>query len=96
MKLIWSPESKRNLAAIFQYLLLENPVAAVKVLELIESKVDGLQDHPALGRPGRIAGTRELVIVGTPYIAAYRLLDNPPKIEVVAIQHGARQWPDEL
>jgi toxin ParE1/3/4 len=96
MRLIWSPESKRNLASIFQYLLLENPVAAVKVLELIESKVDGLQDHPAMGRPGRIAGTRELVIVGTPYIAAYRLEDSPPRIEVVAVQHGARRWPDEL
>jgi len=31
-----------------------------------------LADHPAMGRPGRIAGTRELVIVRYPYIVAYR------------------------
>jgi addiction module RelE/StbE family toxin len=95
MKLIWSPLSKRNLAAIFQHLLHENPRAAVRVLELIESKVEGLGDHPAMGRPGRIAGTRELVIVGAPYISAYRLMDGPPRIEIAAIQHGARRWPNE-
>jgi toxin ParE1/3/4 len=50
-----------------------------------------LADAPRLGRPGRVGGTRELVITGTPYIAAYRL--GPQRAEVLRVLHGAQRWP---
>ncbi|WP_372353143.1 type II toxin-antitoxin system RelE/ParE family toxin [Pararhizobium sp. YC-54] len=37
-------------------------------------------------------GTRELVVPGTPYIAAYRVGET--QIEILFVQHGARQWPE--
>ncbi|WP_374200774.1 type II toxin-antitoxin system RelE/ParE family toxin [Inquilinus sp. Marseille-Q2685] len=49
---------------------------------------------PALGRPGRIAGTRELVIRRTSYILVYRLAGDT--VEILRILHSARQWPAEL
>jgi len=45
--------------------------------------------HPASGRPGRLRGTRELVVTGTPYIAAHRVVDD--MVTILRVLHGARQ-----
>ncbi|CAH2406917.1 hypothetical protein MES5069_550048 [Mesorhizobium escarrei] len=50
--------------------------------------------NPFIGRVGEINGTRELVISGTPYVVAYRVKDT--QIEVLFVQHGAREWPGEV
>ena len=55
--------------------------------------VTTLEDHPFLGRPGRIDGTRELVIGRYPYIVAYR---QTAAIEILAVVHTSRRWPDAL
>jgi toxin ParE1/3/4 len=44
-----------------------------------------------MGRPGRVPGTRELVVAGTPYIVAYRVTAS--RVDVLAIIHAARRWP---
>jgi plasmid stabilization system protein ParE len=49
--------------------------------------------HPMLGRPLGDGDTRRLTISGTPYIAFYRLRES---IEILAVLHGARQWPDRF
>jgi plasmid stabilization system protein ParE len=54
----------------------------------------GLTQFPEMGRPGRIEGTRALVISGTPYIAAYRI--DGEALRILRILHGAQQWPDEM
>jgi toxin ParE1/3/4 len=40
----------------------------------------------------RIPGTRELVVVDTPFIVPYRIRQND--IEVITVLHAARQCPD--
>jgi toxin ParE1/3/4 len=52
------------------------------------------QQNPAAARPGRVAGTRELVIVGTPYIVPYRV--KADVIQIITVLHGAQRWPDRL
>ncbi|EJZ16481.1 type II toxin-antitoxin system RelE/ParE family toxin, partial [Rhizobium sp. Pop5] len=71
MKLTWSAFALSDRDAIFTYIEAENPSAAILVDERIAAAVRRLIDFPASGRVGRIAGTRELVINGTPYVAAY-------------------------
>jgi toxin ParE1/3/4 len=51
-----------------------------------------LPNNPEMGRPGRVPGTRELVIPRTPFIVPYRLVGNT--IQVLRIFHGARRWPE--
>jgi len=42
---------------------------------------------------GRVAGTRELVVVGTPYIVVYRI--EPAAVVILRVLHGAQRWPSD-
>jgi toxin ParE1/3/4 len=64
------------------------------VAERILASVSLLAEHPNLGRPGRVAGTRELVVPGTPYVIPYRVKAN--RLEVIAVFHGRQNWPETL
>ena len=90
----WTRRAHRRLAEIAVYIEAHNPAAAARVVSAIAKGVERLGREPGRGRPGRIAGTRELVVVGTPYVVAYRIHVNV--IEVLTIQHGAQRWPDRL
>lgn len=63
-------------------------------LARIRSAIDGLAANPRRGRPGRVAKTRELVIPGLPFIAAYRI--TATTIDILVILHAARRWPEDL
>jgi plasmid stabilization system protein ParE len=83
-----------HLSTAFDFVAADNLPAAKRQDETIVRAVTRLADFPKLGRVGRIAGTRELVIPGTQYIAAYAVLDGA--IAVLAILHGAQRWPVRL
>jgi len=90
----WLPEAERDFIAIIDFIADDNPQAALEQGDEIEAQIGGLLDHRHRGRVGRVKGTRELVIVRTPYIAVYRI--KPGMIQVLRILHGARQWPDSF
>ncbi|MCA9670716.1 MAG: type II toxin-antitoxin system RelE/ParE family toxin [Myxococcales bacterium] len=94
MKIVLSPEAVDDLEAIFDYILEDNPHMATVVLERIQARIAELASSPHLGRPGRVPGTRELVIPRTPFIVPYEVVGDV--VEVLRVYHGARQWPDEL
>jgi len=70
MRLEWSALAMADRKVIFDYIEADSPRASVPVDDRIESRVDGLEIFPLMGRPGRIQGTRILVIHPTPYIVA--------------------------
>jgi addiction module RelE/StbE family toxin len=94
MHLEWSVFARADRKAIFDYIEEDNPRAAITVDERIRIRVVGLAQFPEMGRAGRIEGTRELVISGTPYIAAYRIVGDT--VRVLRVLHGAQQWPDQM
>ena len=89
----WTEQATRQLDRARDYIALANSddVAARTTLRIITS-VEQLAAFPMSGRPGRVPGTRELVISNTPFIAAYAI--DKARIVVLAIYHGARQWPE--
>ncbi|UXS05422.1 type II toxin-antitoxin system RelE/ParE family toxin [Agrobacterium tumefaciens] len=94
MNLAWSAFALSDRDTIFTYIEADNPAAAVLIDERIVSATRRLLDFPASGRVGRIAGTLELVINGTPYIAAYTTTEAT--VRILRVLHGAREWPEYL
>ena len=91
MKIVWSRHALRHLTRIRDYIEKDNPQAARKVAMRIVDGVEGLARQPHIGRPGRIVGTRELVIPDTPDIVPYRVRGE--RLELIAIYHGRQKWP---
>lgn len=94
MTLTWSAFALSDRDAIFTYIEADNPAAAVLIDERIVAASRRLLDFPASGRLGRIAGTRELVINGTPYVAAYTVTETT--VRILRVLHGAQEWPEYL
>jgi toxin ParE1/3/4 len=92
VKIRWLSLAEADLEAVEKYISKENPTKALlTVLHLIEA-VEILVNHPGIGRPGRVAGTKELVVPDTPYIIPYRKQGD--YIEILRVFHQARKWPD--
>jgi toxin ParE1/3/4 len=96
MRILWLDRAEADLDELFEYLLERDPQAARRVATAIREQVSRLADQPGLGRPGRVAGTRELVITRTPYIVAYTVDRHADAVIVLRVLHGARRWPDVL
>lgn len=94
MILEWLPVARMNREAQIAYLAERNPRAALRMDEAIEMAIERLCDQPHSGRPGRLVGTRELVVSGTPYVVAYRV--EAETVVVLRLMHGAQRWPDRL
>ena len=62
--------------------------AAARLLERFDAAERRLGHFPELGRAGRRAGTRELLIAGTPYLFIYRIEED--RLTVLEIRHGSR------
>jgi addiction module RelE/StbE family toxin len=84
----------KNLDDEAAYIARDNPQAAVALVKHILDMVDALAEHPAIGRPGRISGTRELIITGTPYLIPYRVIGKA--VEILRVFHGSRRWPSNF
>jgi toxin ParE1/3/4 len=94
VKLVWALSALEDRRAIYDHIDAGDPRAAVLVDERIVAAVQRLVDYPESGRPGRVDGTRELVIACTPYIAPYRVVDEV--VRILRVIHGAHIWPDEM
>ena len=94
MTLVWLRRAERSLEAIADYIARENRQAAHTTILAIRAAAARLIDNPALGWPGRVPGTHELVVVGTSYILPYRVQGEI--IQILHVLHGARQWPERF
>jgi toxin ParE1/3/4 len=88
----WTEQAVRQLDQAHDHIALSNSqqVAARIVIQIVTS-IQYLAAFPTAGRPGRVPRTRELVISNTPFIAAYAI--DKDRVVVLAIYHGAQQWP---
>ena len=77
-----------------RFIARDSPHNARLVRDRVEKAIEQIRMHPESGRPGRIDGTRELVIPHTSYIAVYRV--NQGVLEIATLIHESRQWPTDL
>jgi len=90
MRLLWTLEAIQDRDEIYDYIEIDSPAAAAALDELFSEKALLLIEHPGLGRPGRIANTREL-IAHPNYVLVYESINGA--VRILRILHSARQWP---
>ena len=93
MKLVWRAKAASDRKRAIQFIADQNVGAAISQLDEIERQTDLLIDQPEIGRPGRIDGTRELVISRTSFIVIYRIRRKVEQVEILRLVHGAQKWP---
>ncbi len=94
MKVDWTPIAIAHLQSTYEYIASDNPSAADRTLAKILDAAGMLERYPNMGRSGRVDGTRELVIPGTPYVLPYRV--ERTRIQILAVFHASRKWPERL
>jgi toxin ParE1/3/4 len=90
----WTRQAIADVDNIYDFIAAPDPRAARAIVDRIDRAITNLTLHPRIGRSGRVAGSRELVVAGTPYIVAYRLRGRT--VELLGVIHGARRWPDRF
>ncbi len=93
MELRWTRKALENLDQIAAYIAQDNPERAQSFVGEIKAKTERLATFPALGRPGRVPGTRELVVHDN-YVVPYRVKENA--VQIIRVQHVARLWPKQF
>jgi toxin ParE1/3/4 len=91
MRLEWTLKAIGDLREAGEYTAEDNPEAAIKMAGRVREAVENLIEHPNLGRPGRVPGTRELVVSGTPLIVIYWV--RGAAVQVLRVLHHSRKWP---
>jgi toxin ParE1/3/4 len=94
VQLQWTEPATQDLDKIEEYISRENsPTVAIDiVLKVIETVEMVLPNHPRAGRMGRVAGTREFVIEGVPFVVIYRQIGSD-QLQLIRVLHDAQQWP---
>ncbi len=90
MRIVWTPEAQQDRSDVWDYITADSPSAAARMDELFSDAAARLAQHPMLGRPGKIPGTRELI----PH-ESYRLVYEieGETLWILTLLHTARQWP---
>jgi toxin ParE1/3/4 len=93
-KILWLKYARQDLYDIRDYISQDNPEAAAKTILTIIDIVERLAKLPEMGKPGRIEGTRELIVSGLPYTVPYWIKEE--QVEILRVFHQARKFPERL
>jgi plasmid stabilization system protein ParE len=94
LRITWQRQALDDLIELQAFIGKDDPRAAARTARRIRLAVETLGSTPRIGRPGRVKGTRELVIGGTPFIVPYRLMGA--EVQILRVYHAARRWPKRL
>ena len=87
---VWRQTALEDLRSIIDYIASDSPAAAIDLWDEIDRKVARLSENARLYRPGRVAGTRELVVRPN-YLVVYR--EAPAEVTILRVLHAAQMWP---
>ncbi len=80
-----------DLRAAWDYIEAENEAATDRTIDRIQAAAEHLKEFPKLGRPGKVRGSRELIVSGTPYLVVYEITTD--LVQIRRVLHGAQDWP---
>ena len=87
----WLPSAEMALEEIIEYIAIDNLNAALALGDrIIDAVEDNLTEHPNMGRPGRVEGTRELVVHKN-YVVIYQVAADA--VTLLDVVHASRAYP---
>lgn len=92
MRLVWRPMAISDREAIMEFIAVDNPLAAIALDDLFEAKAEQARLRPTLYKPGRMKGTREIVVRPN-YVMVYAVSDEAQELVMLRVLHAAQQWP---
>lgn len=92
MRVRWLRKALRNLDDEASHIAADSPDAAQLMVQRVLEAVAMLAQQPGMGRPGRVSGTRELVVLETRYYVPYRVRGQT--IEILRVFHTSRRLPE--
>ena len=96
MNLHYTLAAHAHISRIYDYIEMQNPLAASRVVARIRSAAERLTENPEMGRIGAAVDTREWVVRGLPYIIVYEVQAERGQVVVLGIYHGAQQRPGQV
>lgn len=93
MQIKWLRTALVNLNEEISYIARDDHALAVKIYAHIQDSVENLRSFPNSGKPGRVFGTRELLIVRYPYIIPYRVKGDV--VQILRVFHTSRKLPEK-
>jgi len=84
----WLRMALQDMQSCAEFIAQDNPEAAKLIVDRIWQEGQSLSSLPDRGRPGRVPGTRELVLQGLPYFLAYRVKEK--SVQILRVIHTAR------
>jgi toxin ParE1/3/4 len=94
VRITWARDAHQDVKAAADYVGKRDPGAARRLAKRLTGAAPTIASHPGIGRPGRIDGTREFFVSGTPYIVVFRPAHD--RLEIVRVLHTSRLWPDSV
>ena len=94
MPVVWLAAAVQDVLSIRTFIAKQDPQAAQNIALRIDQAISLLGTMTNMGRPGRIFGTRELVISGTSFLAIYRVGNG--RVEILRVFHGRQPIPQSL
>lgn len=90
MRVVWTPEALQDRGDVWDYIAADNPHAAARMDALFSDAASRLTGYPLLGKPGKIPGTRELILHES-YRLVYEV--DGETVWILTLIHTARRWP---
>lgn len=90
LKILWTDRAEKDLISQESFIAKDKPRVAVEQIDRLITRAASLADYAEQGRAGRVKGTRELVVSGTPFILVYRV--RPARIEILRVLHGKQKY----
>jgi len=94
MQIRWQDDAINDLIQVRRFVAVDNPPATARVAHRTRSAAPELAKQPGMGRPGRVPGTRERVLVDVPYIIVYRVEED--SVVILRVLHTSRKWPETI
>jgi toxin ParE1/3/4 len=88
MKVVWTITARKSLVVIHNFIAIENPHAAKRVVRQLRQVTDKLADFPNFGRLGIEQGTREVIVPNLAYIVVYRVANS--QVQVLGLIHTSQ------